>query len=137
MNILVIGLNYKTAPVEVRERFTFTESDKQRALLKMAQVKAVLECVLVATCNRTEIYAVVDNLHLATNDLKKFLAEWFAIPIDQVEPYLYVKSDDKAVNHLFRVTCGLDSMVLGETQILGQVRDSFLFAQQLINRNDF
>ena len=85
----------------------------------------MLENVIVSTCNRTEIYAVVDQLHTGRYYIKKFLADWFQFEIEEVAPYLTIFEQDGAIDHLFRVTCGLDSMVVGETQILGQIKDSF------------
>lgn len=131
MHILVIGLNYKTAPVEIRERFAFRDEDKSEAILTLRRTKSIQECVIVGTCNRTEIYAIVDQLHTGRHYVKTFLSEWFQIDREEFIDYLYVKENDEAVSHLFRVVCGLDSMVLGETQILGQVRDAFIKSQEL------
>ncbi|WP_096435969.1 glutamyl-tRNA reductase [Alteribacter populi] len=129
MHILVVSLNYKTTPVEIREKFTF-QDDLQGALDKLRGSKSMLECVIVSTCNRTEIYAVVDQLHTGRYYTKAFLSEWFDMPKEEFTPYLQIREDDSAVEHLYRVTCGLDSMVVGETQILGQIRNSFSTAQQ-------
>ncbi|GBF10842.1 glutamyl-tRNA reductase [Tepidibacillus sp. HK-1] len=130
MLVMVVGLNYRTTPVEIREKFTFTEEDLAEALDKLKKTKSVLEAVIVGTCNRMEIYAVVDQVHTGEHFIKKFLAEWFAIPKEEFVPFLYVKKEAEATEHLFRVITGLDSMVLGETQILGQIREAFLFAQK-------
>ncbi|HEY2421064.1 MAG TPA: glutamyl-tRNA reductase [Neobacillus sp.] len=130
MHILVIGLNHKTAPVEIRERLTFNESDLVDAIKKLNAKKSILENIILSTCNRTEIYAVVDQLHTGRYYIKEFLSEWFGIEQTEFSPYLFVYEGDGAVEHLFNVTCGLQSMVLGETQILGQVRSSFLLGQQ-------
>jgi glutamyl-tRNA reductase len=130
MHLLVIGLNYKTAPVEIRERLTFNESDLEDAIKKLNAKKSILENIILSTCNRTEIYAVVDQLHTGRYYIKEFLSEWFGIEQAEFSPYLFVYEEDGAVEHLFNVTCGLHSMVLGETQILGQVRTSFLLAQE-------
>ncbi|CRK84321.1 glutamyl-tRNA reductase [Neobacillus massiliamazoniensis] len=130
MHILVMGLNYKTAPVEIRERLTFSESDLVDAIKKLNTKKSIFENIILSTCNRTEIYAVVDQLHTGRYYIKEFLSEWFGLDQAEFSPYFYVYEEDGAVDHLFRVTCGLQSMVLGETQILGQVRESFLLAQQ-------
>lgn len=130
VHILAIGLNYRTAPVEIRERFAFKEETKRQAIDKLRAERSIQECVIVGTCNRTEIYAVVDQLHTGRHYIRKFLSEWFSIERDQFVDYLYIKENDDAVEHLFRVICGLDSMVLGETQILGQVRDAFLLSQE-------
>jgi glutamyl-tRNA reductase len=125
-----MGLNYKTAPVEIRERLTFSESDLVDAIKKLNTKKSIFENIILSTCNRTEIYAVVDQLHTGRYYIKEFLSEWFGLDQAEFSPYFYVYEEDGAVDHLFRVTCGLQSMVLGETQILGQVRESFLLAQQ-------
>lgn len=130
MHIIVIGLNYKTAPVEIRERLSFNESDLGDAIKKLNSKKSILENIIVSTCNRTEIYAVVDQLHTGRYYIKEFLAEWFGIEQAEFSPFLFVYEEDGAIEHLFKVTCGLHSMVLGETQILGQVRSSFMLAQE-------
>jgi glutamyl-tRNA reductase len=130
MHILVVGLNYKTAPVEIRERLTFNESELASALKQLNAKKSILENIILSTCNRTEIYAVVDQLHTGRYFIKEFLAEWFGMEQTEFSPYLFVYEEDGAIEHLFNVTCGLQSMVLGETQILGQVRSSFLQAQE-------
>lgn len=130
MHILTVGLNYKTAPVEIRERLTFDPSKLGEAMRVLNGKKSILENVILSTCNRTEIYAVVDQLHTGRYYIKEFLSEWFDIPQQEFSPYLFVYEQDGAVDHLFNVACGLNSMVLGETQILGQVRSSFLEAQE-------
>ncbi|WP_077214150.1 glutamyl-tRNA reductase [Bacillus dakarensis] len=130
MHILVVGLNYKTAPVEIRERLTFDPDQVGNAMTTLKEKKSILENVILSTCNRTEIFAVVDQLHTGRYYIKEFLAEWFQIDQKEFSPYLFVYEQDGAIDHLFNVTCGLNSMVLGETQILGQVRSSFLQAQE-------
>ncbi len=127
---MIVGLNYLTTPIEFRERFTFNEELLELALNRLKQTKSVLEAVIVSTCNRTEIYATVDQLHTGEHFIKKFIAEWFKIEKEEVLPFLYVKKDEEAIEYLFKVVTGLYSMVLGETQILGQVRQSFFIAQQ-------
>jgi len=131
VHILVVSVNYRTAPVEFREKLTFQAAELERAMTTLQNQKSVLENVIVSTCNRTEIYAVVDQLHTGRYYIKKFLADWFQLEIEEVAPYLTIFEQDGAIDHLFRVTCGLDSMVVGETQILGQIKDSFLEAQQV------
>lgn len=130
MHIVVLGLNYKTAPVEIRERLTFNQSNLGEAMKKLNAKKSILENVIISTCNRTEIYAVVDQLHTGRYYIKEFLSEWFDLQQDDFSPYLFIYEQDGAIEHLFKVACGLNSMVLGETQILGQVRSSFLLGQQ-------
>ncbi|WP_337099556.1 glutamyl-tRNA reductase [Paenibacillus sp. YIM B09110] len=131
MHIIAVGLNYRTAPVEVRERFAFAERELPGALKQLIQTKSIMECVIVATCNRTEMYAVVDRHHLCGHYIRSFMEKWFNLPRQQFTNHLYMYEDDKAIEHLLRLTSGLDSMIIGETQILGQVRDAFLQAQQL------
>jgi glutamyl-tRNA reductase len=130
MHILVVGLNYKTAPVEIREKLTFQPNELADAMKQLKEQKSILENVIVSTCNRTEIYAVVDQLHTGRYYIKSFLAEWFGIDKEEITPYLTIFEHDGALEHLYKVACGLDSMILGETQILGQVRSSFLLAQE-------
>jgi glutamyl-tRNA reductase len=130
MHILVVGINYKTAPVEIRERLTFNPNELGDAMKRLQTKKSILENVIISTCNRTEIYAVVDQLHTGRYYMKEFLSEWFEIEQDEFVPYLFIYEQDGAINHLFNVACGLNSMVLGETQILGQVRTSFLLGQE-------
>ncbi|QJD81780.1 glutamyl-tRNA reductase [Cohnella herbarum] len=129
MHLIVVGLNYRTAPVEMRERFALSEREMPLALQALKQTTGILEGVIVATCNRTELYAVVDRLHLCGHYIRAFMEQWFNIPRKEFNSHLYMYEDDRAVEHLFRVTSGLDSMIIGETQILGQVRDAFLLAQ--------
>ncbi|SFJ42473.1 glutamyl-tRNA reductase [Thermoflavimicrobium dichotomicum] len=129
MYILVVGLNHKTAKVDLRERFAFSAHELPMALRTLRDMKSIMECVIVSTCNRMELYVVCDQLHTGEYYSKAFLESWFRIPKEEFEPYLYVKENQQAVNHLFHVVSGLDSLVIGETQILGQVRTAFLTAQ--------
>lgn len=127
---MVVGLNYRTAPVEIREKFAIPDTQLPLALKELKATKSILECVMVGTCNRTEIYAVVDRKSMSDHYIKRFVETWFGIPREEFNNHLYILEGDDAIRHLFRVTSGLDSMVIGETQILGQVRDSFLIAQK-------
>lgn len=131
MHTILVGLNYKTAPVEVREKFSITEEALAEAMRALQNEKSILENVIVSTCNRTEVYAVVDQLHTGRHYIKQFLANWFNMPVTEFENHLYIRENDQSMQHLFKVTSGIDSMVLGETQILGQVKHSFLEAQQI------
>ena len=128
MHIIVVGLNYKTAPVEIREKVSFEPEQLPEAMKALSKKKSILENVIVSTCNRTEVYAVVDQLHTGRYYIKEFLAEWFSIDQNELSSYLYVHEQDGAVSHLFQVACGLNSMVMGETQILGQVKKSYQLA---------
>lgn len=131
MHIVVVGMNYRTAPVDLREKFTISTDDLSQALLDLKHTKGILECVIVATCNRTEIYAVVNQSNPCADDISGFMEKQFGIPKQQFRKYIYMHEKQKAIEHLFRVTSGLDSMIVGETQILGQVKDSFFMAQKL------
>src|SRR5690606_26918040 len=131
MHIVVVGLNYRTAPVEVRERFALAEEQLTDALTTLNATMSIMECVIVATCNRTEIYAVVERPQICGHDVRWFMEKWFGLPREQFTNYLYMYEDRAAIEHLFKVTSGLDSMIIGETQILGQVRSAFFEAQRL------
>jgi len=130
MHTIVVGVNYRTAPVEIREQLSFVEADLPKAMRALQNQKSILENIIVSTCNRTEIYAIVDQLHTGRYYIKQFLANWFHMPMESLSSCLFVYENDEAMEHLFRVTAGIDSMVLGETQILGQVRTSFLQGQE-------
>ncbi|MFC4355989.1 glutamyl-tRNA reductase [Chryseomicrobium palamuruense] len=130
MNTLVVGVNYRTAPVEIREKLSFIEAELPNAMEALQEQKSILENVIVSTCNRTEVYATVDQLHTGKYYIKQFLAAWFDLSIDELSRYVFVKEEDEAKKHLFKVSAGIDSMVLGETQILGQVKKSFLSGQE-------
>lgn len=129
MHIIVVGLNYKTTPVELRERVSIQDFELEDVVCELTQTHTVLESVVVSTCNRTEIYAVVSSVRSGEDYLRARLAKRAGLSRAEMASYLYLKEGQDAVLHLMRVTCGLDSMVIGETQILGQVRSSFLVAQ--------
>jgi glutamyl-tRNA reductase len=130
MHVIVVGINHKTAPVEIRERLTFDPSQLGNAMGQLQGKKSILENVILSTCNRTEIYAVVDQIHTGRYYIKEFLSQWFQIEKEEFTPFLFIYEEDGALEHLFKVSCGLNSLILGETQILGQVRTSFLTAQE-------
>jgi len=125
MALLLLGVSHHTAPVELRERVAFTPAVLPRAL---AGLKARLgggEAVILSTCNRAEIYTLAADGEAARHDVASFLSEFHELPLDRLEPHLYVRPDTEAVRHLFRVAAGLDSLIVGEPQILGQVKDAF------------
>lgn len=117
MTLWVLGLNHQTAPVELRERASFGGDALSRALASLRDTPQVAEAVLLSTCNRTELYAIAES--------GQALADWLEAHAGQLQGYLYQHADADAVRHLFRVATGLDSMVLGEPQILGQVKDAW------------
>lgn len=130
MYILKVGVNHVTAPVEIREKLAFSENELAEAMVTLKEQKSILENVILSTCNRTEIFAVVDQLHTGRYYIKQFLEDWFNIKKETFSPYLAMTDGDDAIEHLFKLTAGLDSMILGETQILGQVRDAFFVGQK-------
>jgi len=129
MHIIKIGLDYQIAPLNVREKLSFSEDDVVEAMQVLSTCDQVLENVIVSTCNRTELFAVVDETDAGIASMENFLMDWFQLKEDEVIPYLEYLIDDEAIEHLFKLVVGLDSMVIGETQILGQVRNAFLTAQ--------
>ncbi len=129
MHVISLSLNYRKATVEEREKVQFNEVELKEALHKLRSEKSILETVLLSTCNRTEVYIVSDQVHTGKYYAQNFLAQWFDVDLEVIKKIIDVKVGDEAVEHLFYVTAGLDSMVLGETQILGQIRDAFIKAQ--------
>lgn len=119
MSILVVGVNHKTAPIAIREKVSFSPDEMPQALDSAHQVTQ--ENIILSTCNRTEIYTANDQQNPSAQ-LIDWLARWHKMPADQLYPYLYVYQQDDAVRHTFRVACGLDSLILGEPQILGQLK---------------
>jgi len=129
MHILVMGINYRSATVELREPFSVDAKGLQGALAQLRGLPSLYEAVLVSTCNRTEVYAVCDEVSTARSEIESFYAELSGLASYSFQNTLYTYRDADAVSHLMRVVTGLDSMVIGETQILGQVRTAFLGAQ--------
>ncbi len=129
MTVLVVGLSHRSAPVALLERTVVAVDDIPAFTAKVAGAEYVGEAIVVSTCNRVEAYAVVDRFHGGVAALSELLAERAGLPLEDLTPHLYVHYDDRAVQHLFSVVCGLDSMVVGEGQILGQVRLALRDAQ--------
>ncbi|MDO8589057.1 MAG: glutamyl-tRNA reductase [Armatimonadota bacterium] len=127
MHLVVIGLNHTTAPIDVRERLSVPESGLADALSRLKMCGCVTECCILSTCNRTEMYAVTES---RDDDavLIDFLSALTGVPKADFTDHLYTRSGHKAVDHLFRVSAGLDSMMLGEPQILGQVKSAYCVA---------
>ena len=127
MPLQILGLNHNTAPIELREQVVFSGDEVPRALERIAALDGVDEAVLLSTCNRTEFYVV------GNNGGRDRLQEWLHDDRqlgDGFTESLFSLDDEEAIRHIFRVACGLDSMVLGEPQVLGQLKDAFRFAQQ-------
>lgn len=126
MNIIVVGLSHKTAPVELRELLAIPESRMGEALKRLLVYPGVKEGMFLATCNRVEVYAVVEDLDRGFSSIHEFLVNThLAVSEEDLLPHLYRHADEHAIAHLFRVAASLDSMVIGEPQILGQVKEAF------------
>lgn len=131
MSLLVVGLSHRSAPVSVLERAALSADAQIKLLQDTVAAEPATEAAVLATCNRIELYADVDKFHAGVAELSTLLAQHSGVGIDELTPYLYVHYEDRAVHHLFSVACGLDSMVVGEGQILGQIKDSLAKAQEL------
>lgn len=130
MSILVIGVNHRSGPLSVLERVTLGPDELPKAVESLAGRDNVREVVVLSTCNRTEIYAVAERFHGAYADIRDFLCTLGDIAPDELHPHLYSQHDDAAVQHLFEVAAGLDSAVVGEAEILGQLRHAWEVAQR-------
>lgn len=131
MEIVLVGLNHRTAPVEVRERVSFTVEQSRKATDELRARGILAETLVLSTCNRSEIYGVPpESSHECAPGLSSFLSEFHAVQADVLSVSLYHHYDRAAVRHLFRVAAGLDSMLLGEAEILGQVREAYRFAHE-------
>ena len=131
MEIVLVGLNHRTAPVEVRERVSFTTEQARRAAEELRARGILEETLVLSTCNRSEVYGVPPEAsHECAAGLSSFLSEFHSVRPDVLSGSLYHHYDREAVRHLFRVSAGLDSMLLGEAEILGQVREAYRFAHE-------
>ena len=128
--LVLVGLNHKSAPLAVREKLGFSEADLPQALARLVHEPPLDEGLIVSTCNRVELLARSRDPHGATAALKEFVAREKGIGLDEVEKYTYAFEESEAVRHLFRVAAGLDSMVLGEPQILGQIKRAYEVARE-------
>ncbi|BBU95730.1 glutamyl-tRNA reductase [Providencia hangzhouensis] len=129
MTLLALGINHKTAPVALRERVTFGPEKIDHALEELLKQPQVNGGVVLSTCNRTELYLSLESQERAQEQLVKWLCDFHGITQKDLQPSLYWHQDDRAVSHLMRVASGLDSLVLGEPQILGQVKKAFALSQ--------
>lgn len=131
MEIVLVGLNHRTAPVEVRERVSFTAEQSRKAAEELRSRGILEETLVLSTCNRSEIYGVPpESSHECAPGLSSFLSEFHSVRADVLGLSLYHHYDREAVRHLFRVSAGLDSMLLGEAEILGQVREAYRYAHE-------
>lgn len=129
MSVVVIGVNHRTSPLRVLERVAVGADAMPKALHALSSKDNIREAVVLSTCNRTEVYAVTEKFHAAYDDIAEFFCELGGLRTDELHQHLYSQHDDAAVRHLFEVACGLDSAVIGENEILGQVRDAWSLAQ--------
>lgn len=131
MQLFAIGVNHTTASVDVRERISFSMEQLSHALNDLTQRTCAQEAIILSTCNRTELYCSVDTeQHVDSRAMVEWFSHYHAVPTELLNPALYIHQEDAAIRHLMRVACGLDSMVLGEPQILGQLKDAFQTAQE-------
>jgi len=130
MSLLVVGLSHRSAPVSVLERAALAPQLRGKLLQDAAGAEPVAEAAVLSTCNRIELYADVDRFHAGVAELSALLAQHGGAGLEELTPYLYVHYEDRAVHHLFSVACGLDSMVVGEGQILGQIKEALAVAQE-------
>ncbi|MFF5976910.1 glutamyl-tRNA reductase [Streptomyces sp. NPDC012769] len=131
MSLLVVGLSHRSAPVSVLERAALSPDARTKLLHDTLAAEPAAEGAVLATCNRIELYADVDKFHAGVAELSTLLAQHSGVGLEELTPYLYVHYEDRAVHHLFSVACGLDSMVVGEGQILGQIKDALATGQEL------
>jgi glutamyl-tRNA reductase len=131
MEIVLVGLNHRTAPVEVRERMSFTGEQAQQAAFELRSRGILEETLVLSTCNRSEIYGVPpEDVRKSAATLATYLSSFHAVAPEALSPSLYHHYDREAVRHLFRVSSGLDSMLIGEAEILGQVREAYRVAHE-------
>ena len=129
MPVFVVGANFRSAPLELLERLAIDHEHRPKALAGLFDLEHVHEAVVVSTCNRVEIYTAISRFHSAAGDVRRFLADLHGLRLEEFADHLYDYYEERAVQHLFGVAAGIDSMVVGEAQILGQIREAFQAAQ--------
>ena len=130
-NLVMVGVNHKTTPVEIREKLVFTSDKIEDSLDHLRRAPEIIEHIIISTCNRVEIYARVGEIEAGIKRLKEFIAGFHHLNTDELEHYFYSYQNNQTVEHLFRVSSSLDSMVVGEPQILGQVKEAYSHARNL------
>ena len=128
MDLLLLGVSHHTAPVDLRERVDFSRRGVTEALRELAACPSPAEAVVLTTCNRAEIYVACEDTETTRRDLARFMSRFHDVPEHDLAPHLYVRTGDDVARHLFRVAAGLDSLVVGEPQIFGQVKDAYAIA---------
>ena len=130
MNIVVVGLSHKSATVEIREKVAFSPNQIEKPLAELIKLEGIIEGVIVSTCNRVEIYATTRDIAGGIARIKRFMADYHHLAFETLEPHLYSYHAESAIRHVFRVASSLDSMVVGEPQILGQIKTSYGYAAE-------
>lgn len=130
MNIIVVGLSHKTATVEIREKVAFSPNQIEKPLNELVALDGIIEGVIVSTCNRVEIYATTRDIAGGIARIKRFMADYHHLELESLENHLYSFHSEAAIRHVFRVASSLDSMVIGEPQILGQIKTSYGYAAE-------
>ena len=130
MSLLAVGISHQTAPVSLLEQFAMGADDTAKALDELVGSDHVSEAIVLATCNRVEVFAEVDRFHGGVTEVSRVLARQAGATVEELSPYVTVHYEDQAVAHLFTVAAGLDSMVVGETQVLGQLRNAYALARE-------
>ena len=131
MSILVVGLSHRSAPVALLERTALAGDDLHKLLRDVRETTHVTGAVVISTCNRIEVYADVEKFHAGVSSISELLSRHTGVPLEDLSRHLYVHYEERAIQHIFTVACGLDSMVIGEGQIAGQLRSALKIAQKL------
>ncbi len=131
MNFALVGTNYRYSPIQVREKLSFSKKRLKDALYFLSETSVLRGAVILSTCNRVEIYASVGDSKAGIREIEDFISRYHEIDKRKISPYLYICEGKEAMKHLISVACGLDSLILGESQILGQVESSFLEAESI------
>jgi len=131
VNLILVGVNHKTTPVEIREKLAFTTGKIEESVDRLFNFPDIVEHTILSTCNRVEIYARANCQDSAIKSIKQFICDFHEVSLVDLEDHFYSYSNAEAVEHLFRVSSSLDSMILGEAQILGQVKDAYCLAKDL------
>ncbi|MCD4778689.1 MAG: glutamyl-tRNA reductase, partial [Desulfobacterales bacterium] len=126
LDIVLLGLNHKTAPIELRELLSFSKEEAVAVMEGLQKCPDINEVMLISTCNRVEVLLTTSNTINSVNSVKTHISEFKKIPISKFEDAFYTHDGEDAVRHIFRVASSLDSMMVGEPQILGQIKDAYL-----------
>ncbi len=122
---VIVGLNHRSASLEIREKMSFKSSEMGKALQDLNKYPGIQGTVILSTCNRLEVYTMTANPETGVNSIKRYLAQHGGLDEQETREFIYTYTSEEAIRHLFRVVSGLDSMVLGETQVVGQVADAY------------